>query len=127
MITNLNNKSHYDKLDFIILVVRNPRKYLGLNQRNLYEKIIQSYKNFETYSKDDKVKTIIYEDLYKGPLSILNQVLDFEIQGELNIKNPGHIFGNSSAHISNNINKPKMYENQKVDESVYEECLELYN
>lgn len=112
---------NYDKMDFIILIVRNPRKFSKKRDEN----ILQAYKDFYEFSKLEKVKILIYDDFCETP-ELLNNLLPFNILGELDLKPTGHNYGDFIAHKSYKINKAKDYKNLVVDENFYNELLEFF-
>jgi hypothetical protein len=122
-------KAHYETLDFILLVVREPRfVFRGDIIRNIQD-LPKFYQIFYNFSQREKVLPIIYEDFCQQPLKTFNQVVSpyFQIEGEIQLQNPNHMFGNSKSHSSKKVRPANMYKHVEIDESLYKKALSLYN
>jgi len=111
---------HYNLVDFIILINREPAMLFAKGNASDKNKIPLMYKHFYEFSQLEKIIVIDYEEFTKGKIAYLNKKLFFKIDENLIIKNPNHYYGNHKAHNSTSIQEAKNY-------SVDEKYIEIYN
>ena len=127
-------KSHIDEADFFIVVFREPLEVyssmiaLGWSPMPISE-FTEGYRIMDALSRLPHSIPVSLKHFRKDPLGYLNNLLPFEIQGELDLQPTGHSFGDPYANRCveiHNYDSPVVVKEvlNKADE--FEECIEIW-